>query len=109
MNIYVGNLPRSTNEEAVRQLFEQFGDVREVKLIKDHETGELRGFGFVEMPSMSEAEQAIEGINGNEMEGRTLVVNKARRKNERPGGGNRRGGGGGGNRGNFHGRGNRSW
>jgi len=81
LNIYVGNLPRTTDEEAVREKFEEYGEVSEVKLIKDHYTNELRGFGFVQMGSEEEARKAIEGINGTEMGGRTLTVNEARPRN----------------------------
>ena len=94
MNIYVGNLPKSTDEDSVRQLFEEHGEVTEVKLIKDHFTGELKGFGFITMPAKAEAEAAMEAINGHELDGRTLIVNEARPR----GGSKRRGGGGGGGR-----------
>ncbi|MBN2089595.1 RNA-binding protein [candidate division KSB1 bacterium] len=87
MNIYVGNLPKTVTEETVRALFQEYGEVTEVKLIKDHDTGELRGFGFIEMPSKAEAQAAIQGINETELEGRTLTVNEARRRGERGGGG----------------------
>lgn len=93
MNIYVGNLPRSTNEEAVKNLFQEHGEVTEVKLIKDQYSGELRGFGFVEMPNKSDALKAIAAVNGKELDGRTLVVNEARPRAERSGGGFKRGGG----------------
>lgn len=100
MNIYVGNIPKNTTEEAVRKAFEEYGEVREVKLIKDHYSGELRGFGFVEMPSKEEAETAIKKIDGLEFEGRALIVNEARPRKSRTGGGGgggrSRGGGGGG-------------
>ena len=108
MNIYVSNLPRSTDEDAVKELFEAHGTVDQVKLIKDRDTGELRGFGFVEMPVKAEGEAAIAGVDGAELEGRKLIVNEARpRRNDGGGrGGGRRhgGGGGGGGRG-----GSRSW
>ena len=93
MNIYVGNLPKATSEESVRKLFEEYGEVSEIKLIKDHYTGELRGFGFIEMPSKSEAQKAIQEVDGTELEGRTLIVNEARRRSERSGGRQRGGGG----------------
>ncbi|MBD3290222.1 RNA-binding protein [candidate division KSB1 bacterium] len=95
MNIYVGNLPKSTDEETVRQLFEEHGEVTEVKLIKDHFTGELKGFGFITMPAKAEAEAAMEAINEHELAGNTLIVNEAR---PRKGGGKRRPGGGSGGR-----------
>lgn len=87
MNIYVGNLSRSTSEESLKKTFEQFGQVVSVKIIKDRLTGELRGFGFLEMPSTEEAEQAISALNGRELDGRKLVVNEAREREERPAGG----------------------
>lgn len=101
MNIYVGNLPKSTDEDSVRQLFEEHGEVTEVKLIKDHFSGELKGFGFITMPAKTDAEAAMEAINGFELDGRTLIVNEARPRGS-GGGGKRRpgsGGGGGGRRG----------
>ncbi len=105
MNIYVGNLPRTTDEETVRNLFAEYGEITEVKLLRDHYSGELRGFGFVTMPSDEEAQNAIDALNGTELEGRSLVVNKARPRRDNSGGRNfNRGGGyqGGGNR-------SRSW
>jgi len=92
--LYVGNLPFSADEQAVRELFEQNGrTVAEVRLITDRDTGRPRGFGFVEMGSDEEADGAIRELNGFEMDGRALTVNEAR---ERTGGGGRGGGGGGG-------------
>lgn len=104
MNIYVGNLPRAATEDEVRSVFESHGSVASVAIIRDKFTGESRGFGFVEMPSDNEAQNAINTMNGAEMGGRPLTVNEARPKTE---GGERRGGrssfggggGGGGNRG----------
>ena len=93
MNIYVGNLTKTTTEEAVRKVFEEYGEVAEVKLIKDQYTGELRGFGFITMPSKSDAQKAIQEVNGAELEGRTLIVNEARQRTERTGGRQRGGGG----------------
>ena len=77
--IYVGNLPFSANEEAVRALFAQHGTVESVALIKDRETGQPRGFGFVEMPR-TEAARAIQNLNGHDMDGRPLKVNEAQDK-----------------------------
>ena len=94
MNIYVGNLPRTTTEEAVRAAFSTHGEVAEVKLIKDQYSGELRGFGFVEMPSKSDAQKAIQEVNDTELEGNTLIVNEARPREDRSGGRQRGGGGG---------------
>ncbi len=99
MNIYVGNLPKKITEEAVRNFFAEYGEVNEVKLIKDQYSGELRGFGFVEMPSKSDAQKAIQEANGAELEGNALIVNEARPREDRSGGRNRGGGGGGGSRG----------
>jgi RNA recognition motif-containing protein len=106
MNIYAGNLPHETTEDELRQAFAEFGQVTEVRLIKDKFSGESKGFGFVEMPSKAEAEKAIEEMNGKEFMGKVLNVNEARPKTDR--GGGRRGGfgggrGGGGRRGGFSG------
>ena len=86
MNIYVGNLPKTTTEEAVRKLFEEYGEVTEIKLLKDQYTDELRGFGFVTMPSKADAQKAIQEINDTELEGNTLIVNEARPRKDRSGG-----------------------
>lgn len=104
MNIYVGNLSRDASEADIRQAFEQYGAVSSVAIIKDRITGDPRGFGFVEMPSKDEAMAAITGLNGQDLKGRTLNINEARPKTDRPGGGGggggyRGGGGGGGGRG----------
>ena len=80
-NIYVGNLPFSTNEEEVRKLFGQYGTVDSVNLITDRETGRLRGFGFVEMSTG--AAEAMEALNQSEMGGRRLTVNPAKPREER--------------------------
>jgi RNA recognition motif-containing protein len=91
--LYVGNLPFSAEESAVRALFEQNQrKVEDVHLVTDRETGRPRGFGFVEMGSREDADQAIRDLNGYQLDGRPLTVNEAR---ERPNGG----GGGGGGRG----------
>ncbi len=76
-SIYVGNLPFTASEDDVRSLFEQHGTVDTVKLITDRETGRPRGFGFVEMDNIA-AEKAIQALNGQEMQGRTLRINEAR-------------------------------
>ncbi len=89
--IYVGNLPFTADEAAVRALFEQHGTVESVSLINDRETGRPRGFGFVEMPS-ADAARAIQNLNGKDMGGRPLKVNEAQ---DKPKGGGRGGGGGG--------------
>lgn len=91
MNIYVGSLSNSVTEDDLRQAFEAFGEVASVNIIKDRFSGESRGFGFVEMPTKSEAEAAIEGLNGQDIKGRAVNVNEARPRAE----GRRSGGGGG--------------
>jgi RNA recognition motif-containing protein len=82
--IYVGNLPFSADETAVRELFAAHGTVDSVALINDRDTGRPRGFGFVEMTSNSEAARAIQNLNGFQMDGRALKVNEAQAKTERP-------------------------
>jgi len=106
MKIFVGNLSRRVTQEALQQLFETFGQVESAEIIKDKFSGEAKGFAFIEMPSKDEAQAAMEGLNGRDMDGKSLTVNEARpRNNDRRGGsgggGERRfgGGGGGGNRG----------
>jgi RNA recognition motif-containing protein len=94
--LYVGNLPYSADEHAVRELFSQNNrEVTEVKLITDRETGRPRGFGFVEMANSEHADQAIAELNGYSMDGRALTVNEARERSSfgGGGGGGRRGGG----------------
>jgi len=86
LNIYVGNLPKTTTEDAVRKVFAEYGEVTEVKLIEDRYSGELRGFGFVEMPSKSDAQKAIQEVDCTELEGNTLIVNEARPRRDRSGG-----------------------
>jgi cold-inducible RNA-binding protein len=96
-NIFVGNLSFGATEDAVRSMFEAYGAVERVSIVTDRETGQARGFGFVEMSSNAEADRAIAGLNGKELDGRALNINEARPKNERSGGGGgggRRGGGG---------------
>lgn len=87
--IYVGNLPFSATEDAVRTLFAQHGSVESVSLINDRDTGRPRGFGFVEM-SRSDAARAIQSLNGQDMEGRALKVNEAQDKPRNGGGAPRR-------------------
>jgi len=94
VNIYIGNLSRETTEGELRQAFEAFGQVTSVNIIKDKYSGESRGFGFVEMATKSEAQAAINGLNGTTLGERTLSVNEARPRSE--GGGGRRPYGGGG-------------
>ena len=93
MNIYVGNLSFNTAEENLRQAFEAYGEVSKVNIITDRDSGRSRGFGFVEMPSKGEADAAMTGLNGQDLDGQTLNVNEARPRTEN-GGGNRGGGGG---------------
>ncbi|MFA5252069.1 MAG: RNA-binding protein [Phycisphaerae bacterium] len=111
MNIYVGNLANQATEDDLRKAFEAFGQVESANIIKDKFSGESRGFGFVQMPSKQEAQSAIEKMNGTDLMGRTINVNEARPRVERPSGGGGRdrdrggrgrggfgGGGGGGGR-----------
>jgi RNA recognition motif-containing protein len=93
-NLYVGNLPHSTTETELRALFEPHGAVEKITLVTDRDTGRSRGFGFVEMTNASEADKAIAALNGSELGGRTLTINEARPKSERPRGGGHRFGGG---------------
>jgi cold-inducible RNA-binding protein len=101
MNIYVGNLSPQTTDDDLRQAFAAFGQVDTATVIKEKFTGESRGFGFVEMPSKNEAQNAIDEMNGTDLNGRSISVNEARPKADRGGGGRGRGGfgGGGGGRG----------
>ncbi len=96
--LYVGNLAYSVRDESLHQSFSQFGTVTSAKVMMDRETGRSKGFGFVEMGSDAEAQSAINGMNGQPLEGRAIVVNEARPREDRPGGfggGGRSGGGGG--------------
>jgi cold-inducible RNA-binding protein len=106
--LYVGNLSYQTTEDELRDLFSQAGDVTDVVIIKDRDTGNSKGFGFVTMDSQESANQAIQQFNGYSLGNRELKVNAARPREERSGGGGgyggggggyNRGGGGGGNRG----------
>jgi RNA recognition motif-containing protein len=97
-NVYVGNLPHSTTEAELRNLFEPHGAVEKITLVTDRDTGRSRGFGFVEMTNAGEADKAIAALNGTDLGGRTLTINEAKPKSDRPrggGGGHRFGGGGG--------------
>jgi len=91
MNIYIGNLSFDTTEDQLRQAFEGFGEVSTVNIITDRDSGQPRGFAFVEMPSKGEATAAISGLGGQDLNGRALSVNEAK---PRPQGGNRSGGNG---------------
>jgi RNA recognition motif-containing protein len=77
MNIYIGNLSFSTTEEALKSLFDEFGNVETAKVIKDNYTGRSKGFGFVEMPDNSEADKAIKALNGKLIDGKNIKVNQA--------------------------------
>lgn len=110
--LYVGNLPYTVRDEDLQQAFGDFGSVNSAKVMMERDTGRSKGFGFVEMGSDAEAQAAVEGMNGQSLGGRSLVVNEARPMEARPprtggggfGGGRREGGGGfggGGNDGGF--------
>jgi RNA recognition motif. (a.k.a. RRM, RBD, or RNP domain) len=95
--LYVGNLAYSVRDEDLQQAFAQFGSVTSAKVMMDRDTGRSKGFGFVEMGTDAEAQAGINGMNGQALDGRALVVNEARPREERPGGfggGGRSGGGG---------------
>lgn len=96
INIYVGNLPFSTTDTDLEDLFSQFGQISRAAIITDRETGRSRGFGFVEMENDEEGKKAIEELNEKDFEGRQLTVNEARPRAPRTGGGYGGGGGGGG-------------
>ncbi len=100
-NIFVGNLSYNTTEAELEAAFAAFGAVERVNIVRDRDTGQPRGFAFVEMTDAGQASNAIQGLNGTELGGRALNVNEARPREERGGGGNRFGGGAGrgGNRG----------
>ena len=99
--LYVGNLAYSVRDDSLLQAFSQFGTVTSAKVMMDRETGRSKGFGFVEMGTDAEAQAAINGMNGQPVDGRAIVVNEARPREERPGGFG--GGGGGGSRGGYGG------
>ena len=113
MKLFVGNLPFNATEEDIRSAFEAHGEVSDVAVIMDRETGRPRGFAFVEMPDSAQGNAAIEALNNSDFGGRSMNVNEARPREDRPsgggggggfrggggGGGGYRGGGGGGNRG----------
>jgi RNA recognition motif-containing protein len=117
MNIYVGNINYEIGDDDLKQIFEEFGEVKSVKIIKDNFTGRSKGFGFVEMADEAQAKKAIEDLNEAELMGKKIVVNQARPKTEGGGsrggsrggygGGGHRSGGGGGERGGYSGGGNR--
>jgi cold-inducible RNA-binding protein len=102
-NLYVGNLPHSTTEAELRTLFQSHGAVEKVTMVTDRDTGRSRGFAFVEMADAGEAEKAIAALNGSDLGGRTLTVNEARPKADRPRSGGQRFGGGRGGRDDYRG------
>ena len=111
-NLYVGNLPHTTTEAELRDVFQAHGEVEKVSIMTDRDTGRARGFGFVEMANAGEAEKAIAAVNGTQLGGRALTVNEAKPKTDRPrsgsggpggGGGRKFGGGGGGGRDDYRG------
>ncbi len=105
-NLFVGNLPFTATEDELRDMFSAFGEVQQVRIMTDRDTGKSRGFAFVEMTDDDAAAKAVSDLNGRELGGRALTINEARPKPERRGGfgsgggggfgGKRRGGGGGG-------------
>jgi len=100
MNIFVGSLPFNLDEARLKEIFEEYGEVSSCKIITDKYSGRSKGFGFIEMPDDENAKKAIDELNGGEIEGRTIVVNKAEEKK----GDSRRGGfGGGDSRGGYKG------
>ena len=105
MDIYVGNLAYSTNDESLRSAFSAYGEVASARVVSDRMTGRSKGFGFVEMPDRAQAQSAIDALNGKELDGRTLRVNESQPKprEERRSGGGGFGGGAGGGGGGFGG------
>ena len=86
-NIFVGNLSFGATEDSLRALFEAHGTVNRVNIVTDRDSGQPRGFGFVEMANDAEGDRAIAALNGTDLDGRTLSINEARPKTERSGGG----------------------
>lgn len=84
MRIYVGNLKYSINDDSLREMFSEFGEVASADVIKDKFSGQSKGFGFVDMPNQSEAEDAIQALNETMQDGRKLTVNEAKPRTERP-------------------------
>ncbi len=111
MNIYVGNLAKDVTDEELQNAFAEYGHIKSVKIIRDMFSGESKGFGFIEMPGVAEAQKAIDSMNTKDLKGKKIVVNEAKPKTDS----NRRSGGGGGgysggnNRGSGGGGGRRSW
>jgi RNA recognition motif-containing protein len=96
MNIYVGNLPFELDDAELERTFTAYGEVTSARVIQDRESGRSRGFGFVEMADNTQAEAAIQALNGKDFNGRPLTVNEAKPREDRPRGGGGGGGGGGG-------------
>jgi RNA recognition motif-containing protein len=103
MNIYVGNLSTDVSDDELREAFEAFGEVRSINIVRDRDSGESRGFGFVQMPSATEGRAAIEGMNDKDLKGRTVNVAEARPKAQSRRSSTGRRGGFGGGRGGFGG------
>jgi RNA recognition motif-containing protein len=107
MNIFISNLSWGVNDNDLRELFTEYGEIASAKVITDKFTGRSRGFGFVEMPNEEEAKKAIEELNQAQFDGKVITVNEAKPREDRPAGGPRgggfRGGNGGGSRGGFGG------
>jgi len=95
-NLFIGNMSFQTTEGDLRALFEPYGEITRIHIVQDRETGQPRGFAFVEVADDAEAAKAISALNGKEVAGRALKVNEATPRPERSGGGGSRGGGGGG-------------
>lgn len=93
--LYVGNISHDLDNNELKEVFQPFGDVASAQIIMDRDTGRSKGFGFVEMGDVDQAQAAIDALNGSEVAGRTLTVNEARPRVERGEGGGYRGGGGG--------------
>ena len=106
MNIYVGNLPFEVDDEELEKTFTPHGEVTSARVIQDRFSGRSRGFGFVEMADNTQAEAAIQALNGKDFSGRPLTVNEAKPREDRRSGGGGGGGGGGGEGGGF---GERRW
>jgi RNA recognition motif-containing protein len=92
-NVYVGNLPHSATESELRNLFAPHGEIDSISIITDRDTGQARGFGFVQMKDSGEADKAIAALNGTEFGGRALKINEAKPKTERPRSSGQRSGG----------------
>jgi RNA recognition motif-containing protein len=84
MNIYVGNLPYNITEDELREVFAEFGEVSRANVIMDKFSGQSKGFGFVEMPNNSEADEAIKALNESSLKGRNIKVNQAKPREDRP-------------------------